>query len=258
MKTNQVVLQLQTGSTGSPELNNDSAKLVSLLALAAGAIAMPQTGSADIIYTDLGGSPVTVGYGSGSAEYQVNLPGAAIFKFARTQSTVMTTFVSLTKRYRSVIAGDFGPASTPPVKLQGLASPNGFAAPQDFGQAWNQGLNLFYKVAVGSRSSNANGRRPVSDYDHKYLAFQFGNSDQGGALRYGWIEVGLTIFGYNAGGPLVTIYRYGWDNTGAQPTMGQVPVPEPSSAAIVALGAMALGARGMRAWRQKRDAATVE
>lgn len=254
MKKNQVVLQLQTSS---PELNNDSTKLVSLLALAAGAIAMPQTGSADIIYTDLGGSPATVGYGSGSAEYLVNLPGTAVFKFARTQSTVTTTFVSLTKRYRSVIAGDFGPASTPPVKLQGLASPNGFAAPQDFGQAWNQGLNLFYKVAMGSRS-DGNGRRPVSDYDHKYLAFQFGDSTAGNQTRYGWIEVGLTIFGYNAGGPLVTIYRYGWDDTGAQPTMGQTPVPEPSSAAIVALGAMALGARGMRAWRQKRDAATAD
>ena len=57
MKTNQVVLHLQTVS---PELNNDSTKLISLLALAAGAIAMPQTGSADIIYTDLGGSPATV------------------------------------------------------------------------------------------------------------------------------------------------------------------------------------------------------
>ena len=255
MKTNQVVLQPKTGS---PELYNDSTKLVSLLALAAGAIAMPQTGSADIIYTDLGGSPATVGFGSGSAEYLVSLPGTAVFKFARSQSTTSTTFPITTNRYfRSVIAGDFGPPSSPPVKLQGLASPNGFAAPQEFGQAWNQGLNLFYKVTVGTRS-DSNGRRPVADYDHKYLAFQFGDSTAGNATRYGWIEVGLTVFGYNAGGPLVTIYRYGWDNTGAQPTMGQTPVPEPSSAAIVALGAMALGARGMRTWRQKRDAATVE
>jgi hypothetical protein len=251
MKTNQVVLQSQTVS---PELNNDSTKIVSLLALAAGAIAMPQTGCADIIYTDLGASPATVGYGSGSAEYQVNLPGTALFKFVRQQSTVTTTFVSLTKRYRSVIAGDFGPVTTPPVKLPGIG---GLAAPLNSGQAWNQGLNLFYKVAVGTRD-DSNGRTPASDYDHKYLAFQFGNSDQGGATRFGWIEVGLTILGYNAGGPIVTVYRYGWDDTGAQPTMGQVPVPEPSSAAIVALGAMALGARGVRSWRQKRDAATVE
>ena len=69
--------------------------------------------------------------------------------------------------------------------------------------------------------------------------------------------MGLTVNNYPTG-PLVTIYRYGWDNTGLQPTMGQTLVPEPSAAAIVALGAMALGARGVRSWRQKRDVASVE
>lgn len=251
MKTNQGVLHLQTVS---PAIHNDSTKLVSLLALAAGAIAMPQTGNADIVYTDLGGSPATVGYGAGSAEYPVVIPGTAQFKFVRQQSTVTTTFLSLTKRYRSVIAGDFGPVTTPPVRLQGIG---GFAAPLNFGQPWDQGLAMFYKVAVGTRS-DANGRTPALDYDHKYLAWEFGDSTQGGATFYGWMEVGLTINGYNAGGPLVTIYRYGWENTlGVKPTMGQMPVPEPSAAAMTVLGAMALGARGVRSWRQKRDAAKV-
>lgn len=249
MKTNQVVLHPRTASS---ELNSDSAKFVSLLALAAGAIAMPQTSSADIIYTDLGGSPATVGFGAGSADYQVMLSGTAIFKFQRRQLTTTTTLASLTKRYRTVRAGDFGPASTPPVKMQGL---NNLAVPLDFGQPW--GLASFYKVAVGVRN-DANGRAPAADYNHKYLSFQFGDSTQANATRYGWVEIGLTINGYNAGGPLVTVYRYGWENTGLQPTMGQTPVPEPSSAAVLALGAMALGARGMRTWRQKRDAASVE
>ena len=110
MKTNQVVLHLQTVS---PELNNDSTKLISLLALAAGAIAMPQTGIADIIYTDLGGSPATVGYGAGSAEYQVNIPGTATFKFVRREGSGQTGLGDLTFRYRSVIAGDFGPVNAP-------------------------------------------------------------------------------------------------------------------------------------------------
>ncbi len=247
MKTNQVVLELQTDS---PELRNDSTKLVSLLALAAGAIAMPQTGSADIIYTDLGGSPATVNY---LGEYQVIIPGTADFRIKGQTSSVMGSL--LTIKYRSVVAGDFGPASTPPVQVRGIA---GFAAPLNYGQTWNAGAAvLFNKAWVGTADDSFRNNPSVS-YDHKYLAFRFGNSDQGGAIRYGWMDIGLTVRGYNAGGPLVTIYRYGWDNTGAQPTMGQVPVPEPSSAAIVALGAMALGARGVRSWRQKRDAATVE
>jgi hypothetical protein len=244
MKTNQVVLHLQTDS---PELRNDSSKLVSLLALAAGAIAMPQTGSADIIYTDLSGSPVTVNFAN---EYQVIVNGSVDFRF-KGQTSINTGGLFSTE-YKSVIAGNFGPLSGPQVRFQGIG---GFAAPLNFGQPWNQGLAMFYKVWVGTRS-DLNGRSPTTDYDHKYLAWQFQDSTQGGALRYGWIEVGVTVLGFNAGGPQVTIYRYGWDNTGAQPTMGQVP--EPSSAAIVALGAMALGARGVRSWRQKRDAATVE
>jgi len=252
MKTNQDVLHPKTASS---ELNCDSAKLVSLLALAAGAIAMPQTSIADIIYTDLGNSPATVGFGAGSADYQVILSGTAIFKFERRQiaTTVATTVANLTtlRNYRTVRAGDFGPATSPPVKVQGL---NNLAVPLDFGQPW--GLASFYKVAVGVRN-DVNGRAPAADYNHKYLSFQFDDSTQANATRYGWVEIGLTINGYNAGGPLVTVYRYGWENTGLQPTMGQTPVPEPSSAAVLALGAMALGARGMRTWRQKRDAASV-
>ncbi len=245
MKTTQVVLNLQTVS---PELNNDSTKLVSLLALAAGAIAMPQTGSADIIYTDLGGSPATVNF---AGEYQVVIPGTANFRFKGLQST--NTGGLLSTRYRSVVAGNFGALSGPQVKMPGIA---GFAAPLNFGQAWDQGFNMFYNVAVGIRD-DLNRRAPSADYDHKYLAWQFDDSTQGGAVRYGWIEVGLTILGFNAGGPNVTVYRYGWDNTGVKPTMGQTPVPEPSAAAIVVFGAMALGSRGVRSWRQKRDAATV-
>ena len=101
MKTNQVVLPSPTVSL---EFNNDSTKLVSLLALAAGAIAMPQTGSADIIYTDLGASPATVNY---TGEYQVAIPGTADFRF-KGRVSVVTTLGSLTFKYHSVVAGDFG------------------------------------------------------------------------------------------------------------------------------------------------------
>ena len=55
----------------------DSTKLLSLLALAAGAIAMPQTGNADIIFTDLSASPVTVGNNATTNFLIDTLPGTA-------------------------------------------------------------------------------------------------------------------------------------------------------------------------------------
>ena len=211
---------------------------------------MPQTSHADIIYTDLGGSPATVSY---TGEYPVIIPGTADFRFKGQTSSA--TGGLLTIRYRSVIAGDFGPVTTPPVQVRGAG---GFAMPLDFGQSWDFGAAVANnKVWVGT-ANDSFINTPSTSYDHKYLAWKFGDSTQGNATRYGWIEIGLTVRGYNAGGPLVTIYRYGWDNTGAKPSMGQTPVPEPSAAAMTVLGAMALGARGVRAWRQKRDAGSVE
>ena len=54
-------------------------------------------------------------------------------------------------------------------------------------------------------------------------------------------------------GPNVTIWGYAYDNTGAQLTMGSVP--EPGSAAVLAVGALMLGARGLRNWRHHRETA---
>src|SRR5437870_1799342 len=71
------------GSAPSSPTHAESAKLVSLLALAAGAVAMPQTSNADVIYTDLSSNPAMVGCGSGfGSGYAItNLPGAAQIGF---------------------------------------------------------------------------------------------------------------------------------------------------------------------------------
>lgn len=249
MKTNQDVLTLQTEKS---DRQMESAKLASLLALAAGAVAMPQTSLADIIYTDLGASPATVGFGAGSAEYQVNLPGTAVFKFQRRATVVMTGLASLTVNYHSVVAGDFGTPSTPAVLVQRNAQR--FAVPKAFGASWDAGggaMGSFHYVGTADDLARKN---PTTGYDHQYFAWSFGDSTAGGATRFGWVEVSLQVNNYPTG-PLATIFRYGWDNTGAKPTMGQAPVPEPTAGALTALAAMALGARGVRSWRQKRDAA---
>src|SRR5437773_660570 len=64
------------------ESSGDASKLVSLLALATGAVAMPQMSHADIIFTDLSSSPVQVGANSAPSFLINNLPGAAQFFFA--------------------------------------------------------------------------------------------------------------------------------------------------------------------------------
>ena len=239
-------------SAAIPGSQPDSTKLASLLALAAGAVAMPQTSQADIIFTDLSANPVQVGFLGGGVSYMLQLPGTVKFGFLRTQQTVTTTFFSSLVFYRSVVAYDmFGAV---PAYIQ--SGPGGFAAPRPYGQAWNAGgLPLTYTVWMGS--ANSTDRTPFNGYNNQYLGFTFVDSTAGNVTRYGWIEVSLNISFVNptgtSGGPNVTIHGYGWDDTGAQPFMGQKPVPEPSSAALLVIGALALGAPGLRKWRQNRD-----
>jgi hypothetical protein len=229
------------------EHSADTSKLVSLLALAAGAVAMPQTSEADIIYTNLG-SGVTVGFGTGSGSSFVfnGLPGNAAFGFATHHQTV-TTGVG-TRYYRTVTVGRIG---TVPARVQGFG---GLANPRDKGALWNAtNLSLYYVLSVAWASD---GRHSPNNYDHKYLAWEF--QDPSHAWRYGWIELGVAnrnIVGMT-GGPDVTIYGYAWDNSGVPIPMGAVP--EPGSASLLALGALAFGARGVRSWRRNRPGGTAQ
>lgn len=226
-----------------------TANLASLLALAAGAVTLPQTGQADIIYTDLNSSPVVVGYGgAGSNEFLFDVPGTANIGFVRESRVTYTQPGSNTINYRSVKAGDLSGGALGGIR----GNAPGFASPQLFGATWNQGDGSFGNVAVGT-ANDGGLQTPLNGYANRYLAWVFSDSTQGNALRYGWVEISLSMAGYNAGGPNVTILGYAYDNTGLKPTMGQSAVPEPSSAAFMVLGALMLGARGLRKWRQNHQ-----
>ncbi len=215
--------------------NSDHSKLVSLLALATGAVAMPQTSEADIIYTDRTTNSVVV---TSTSSFLIdNLPGTARLGF---QGGHKSTTISSA---RWVLAGQ----AAGYVRIRTGATNNSFVVHVPQGQTWNQ------IPGIASRSGlvgygNYFFATPNS-YNDMYLAFMFRDSTQGNAVRYGWLQ--LSLFNPGSGlGPDVTISAWAYDTTGAQLATGQIP--EPNSMALLALGALALGAKGVRAWRRNR------
>lgn len=220
------------------ESRGDSAKLLSLLALAMGAVAMPQSSNADIIFTDLSANPAYVGPQTNHNFVISNLPGSAQIGF-HVNSLAGLRFIT-------------GKQEAGYVRLKTAAS---FIVPMAGGKAWN--------TVGGNASSNgfvaaANAATTQPDPDHpinnQYFLFSFRDSTQAGTpLRYGWLEISIANSPTDLSNPLLTIEGYAYDTTGA--FLGSGQVPEPSAAALLALGAMALGAKGLRSWRKNRQSA---
>src|SRR5262249_31978539 len=116
------------------------------LALASGAVAMPQTSNADIVFVDLSSNPVHVGNAS-SHDYVINtLPGTAQIGFhARSQATINTSSRWIVggqdAGYVRLLTEQVGAA----VFILVRANP---------GQTWNQvknqaGVNVFQHGSVG-------------------------------------------------------------------------------------------------------------
>ena len=225
----------------------DSSKLVSLLALAAGAVAMPQTSHADIIYTDLSASPVVVGFGGTNQFTFSGLPGGAQFGFqTRATSRKTQPYGAFTIRYHTVSVAQMG--GTAQAGL--LEKANGFAVPEPKSAVVSPGASFYLNVPVGTQSITYSGRpHGPNSYNHEYLAWGFYDTAQS-ANRFGWVEIGLSVGSTND--PNVTVYGYAYDNQGNPIPMGQVPEPAPMG--ILALGALALGAKGVRVWRRNRAA----
>jgi hypothetical protein len=223
------------------DATGDSAKLLSLLALATGAVAMPQTSNADIVYTDLTANPIHVGPAA-SSSYVINtLPGTAQLGF---HTRIIPNSVGGLSSSRSIIGRQ--QAGYVRIKSQGS-----FFVMANAGQTWNQ-------IAGNSRASALGGYNNYfnyspKSYNEKYLLFRFKDSTQPGSpFRYGWVELGLANDAGNGNFPDIAIEGYAWDTSGARIASGQVP--EPSSAALVALGALTLGAKGLRSFRKNRQA----
>ncbi len=219
----------------------DSAKLLSLLALAGGALAMPQSSNADIVFTDLSANPVQVGLLANTSYIINNLPGTAQLGFHvhTNQSTLMGVSSSrwITGRQQAGY-----------LRIKTLVSSFVMV---NAGRVWSTVAGNATISGVGG-GANFYAFGPGS-YNDKYLLFRFKDSTQpGNPLRYGWVELSLANSAGNTGHPLISVEGYAYDTTGAFLASGQVP--EPSAPALLALGALTLGAKGLRSWRKNRQA----
>lgn len=232
--------------TGNPDTASpvptqpDSSKLLSLLALATGAVALPQVSDADIIYTDLSTNNVVVGAGNTSFII-TSFPGTARLGFqAHTRVTAVSSSHLVSARQ-----------SAGYVRIK---SHSAFVVPVASGLVWTQvvGAGVTSSRSAFAGQANYFGHSPNS-YNDMYIMFRFRDSTQvGSPLRYGYVKVSLSNPASNTG-PDLTILAYAWENSGAQIVSGATPpVPEPSSASLIALGALCLGANGLRSWRKHR------
>ena len=216
----------------------DSTKLLSLLALATGAAAMPQTSNADIIFD---GNGSTVSWQGNQSFTISNLPGNAQLGF---QAHQFGSFSSTSAR--SVSVGKRGGGY---VEMKLSLVPQGLL--------WGQ-ISASVATNAGLASAHSTNHAPNS-FGSTYLAFEFRDSSQAGSpMRYGWVEISLANGNLITGNdfPMLTIAGWAYENSGAEIPTGAVP--EPGSASLLALGALAFGAKGVRSWRRNRAAVSAE
>ena len=217
----------------------EPSRLMSLLAMATGAIAMPQMSKADVIFTDLSGNPILL-FGTNSASFEIDtLPGTAKVGFCG-HTLFNPTLMLTTHSVRASQKAGYVRLKTDGSGFVKLAGP---------GLNWNQIIGVT-SVNGYAAIANQRGQAPTS-FDHMYMVFKFKDSTLPPAvnLRYGWVDLGLSYMGSI---PELKIYGYAYDDTGA--LLPTSVIPEPAPMALMALGALTLGAKGLRAWRRERGA----
>jgi len=128
----------------------------------------------------------------------------------------------------------------------------GIAAP---GQTWSQVSSSTFGI-VGARYTRSGS---AGYFGHKGTFYKLFRFTSNGKTEYGWIELNQTVT--TTTGPNVQILAMAYDPSGGRLAAGSTgsgvpaPTPIPSTLGLGALGALALGAVGLRLWRAGRNKA---
>jgi hypothetical protein len=237
-------------------------KLASLSALGAGALALaPDSAEASVIAYN--GAPITLTFTSSADPLN---PSPSVSWFAGLNGSLplpapaILAFGLYSCHCGHAKAGALGYSLAFATQLLGTISGGGYSFVGLFnsgsampGRGWSGFYPIasffpYYSSALQSSIllSGGNGQ-----FAHKFALFSFNNGT--GGTDFGWAELSLTAFN-NFDGTVtetLTIENYAYDDSGALLPAGEVP--EPGTMGSMALGALALGAVGLRRWRAARQ-----
>lgn len=230
-------------------------RLVSLSALGAGALGVGGSAEASsIVYS--GVLNEQIGFGPGY-KGPVSIPGAtlgwvavrssrfpgdlwlAVFVYGRNTASAQFEVLKSPKLTFSIFPVRYGVAQAFP--LNGVwGSRSGIAGGRNF------------VPIVGTRVVSSYPGSPVTAFNRidRYMMFAF---TAGNKFDYGWAQLDVITSGRGAN---VTLVDYAYDTSGAQIPAGDTGMPEPSTFVLTGLAALALGAKGLRAWRAARKHST--
>ena len=222
-------------------------RLASLSALGAGALgvaAIPADAN-DIVFSGV----INVQIPSPVYKYTMLGPDGAggIFKYSYGECQVTCFHISAWAAVAlSSKPGKFGTE----FRFLATGPRNSFAQGEPLAAIWGTAAGKSTKSADIWYAYSFHGIETTFSPTDRYLLFRF----QGGALKhdmYGWARIQVTTKGE------VDLVDWAYDSSGAQIPAGDTGTPEPSTFALTGLAALALGAKGLRAWCEARKKAAA-